>query len=179
MKNLKKLIEGEIGFPISLLLQDRKVVPLYGNEDDSFMFGSEIARKEGAYLLQGELDSFLLEAQEGYFAFGHWGHGICSNGLYYQRVDEWSRIFFRLPYLNAFEDHQEAGRLIREFLLAYFDFERRIKDKVISLIATESMFDGLYRVIPKEGVPIEISESLYRHPDFIKVFHILIDEKEA
>jgi hypothetical protein len=59
VKTLKKFIEEEIGFPLSLLIGKQKVVPLYGTKDKSFLFGSEIAKKEGAYLAQGDISSFI------------------------------------------------------------------------------------------------------------------------
>jgi hypothetical protein len=178
MKALKQLIEGEIGIPLSLLLQDREVVPLYGTEDKSYMFGSEIAKKEGAYLAQGEIDSFIRDCPKGYFLLAHWGHGICSHALYYQRADEWSRLFFRLPFANAFEDHREASRLIREFLLAFLDFEGKIKDKVVSIVFVESMWEGMYQIESKKGDLIELRESLLKNPNFKERFSILFEENK-
>ncbi len=173
MKTLKKYIEEEIGFPISLLIKEQKVVPLYGTEDDSYMFGSEIAKKEGVYLAQGDIDSFIENAPKGYFVFGHFGHGINSYGLYYQRVDAWSKIFFRLPFGGVYMDNKKAARDIREFLWNYFDFEKRIRNKVESLIAIDSMAEGNYLVKPKAGEPIKLKVSFLKNPDFMGRFSIL------
>lgn len=182
MKALKEFIEQEIGIPISLLVKGEKLVPLYGTEADSYLFGSEIAKRAGAFLSQGDIKRFIAECPEGYVLIGHWGHGVNSYALYYQRVDEWSRIFFRLPFGGLYMDNDREARQIREFLINYFDFEKEIRNKVKSLTAVEAMYEGYYLIIPLIGQPIELHDCLYRNPDFKEEFSALFegdkDEKE-
>jgi len=49
---------------------------------------------------------------------------------------------------------------------SYIAFEESILGKISSFIAIESMDEGYYRVVSKEGKTIELKESLFCNPEF-------------
>lgn len=111
---------------------------------ESVFFGSEAAR-EYTCLLQGDMDWFLTQAPVGYAQIGFWGHGVNSFAFYYARVDEWSRVFLRLPYGGVYMDNDEAARQIRRFVPAFFEFEQRIKPVTTSWLAIETVGAARYQ----------------------------------
>ena len=71
-----------------------------------YLIGSKEALKE-TYLVQGAIDEFFINAPEGYFLMGFWGHGTNSYAFYYCKVDSKSKIFFRLPYGGGYMDNDK------------------------------------------------------------------------
>jgi len=166
MKNLEIVFKQSFGFslPQSLLPQE-KLLPLEEDPEESLLFGSPSAVLK-PFLVQGDIKSFIDSSPEGYFLIGFWGHGVNSYAFYYSRVDHWSRIFFRLPYGGVYMENEKMARQIREFLTRYIAFEKSIMGKISSFIAIESMDEGYYRLVSKEGKTIELKESLFCNPEF-------------
>jgi hypothetical protein len=160
MKNLRKFIEEDIGIPFATIPMPENLVPIFGNAEKSYLFGTEAAKKE-TYLVQGAIGSFIESAPEGYFLFGHWGHGVNSYALYYCRVDSWSRIFLRLSIGGVYMDNEMEAENIRNFLHSFLKFEKAISAKTKSLLVVDSIDMGHYRVDMLDGRTIERKGSLY------------------
>lgn len=130
---------------------------------ESMFFGSEHAR---AYtvLTDSDMAWFVEQAPVGYATFGFWGYGVNSYAFYYSRVDEWSRVFFRLPYGGVYMDNIQAADYISAFVPAYFEFERRIRGVTDNWIALDAMGSGRY--LRQAGIrQWEYRESIVQAPD--------------
>lgn len=171
MKTLKTFIEGVFQIPLVMILpkDDIELFPLDKDADKAYLFGSASAR-EHPYLIQADLDRFMQEAPEDYFLVGHWGYGSNSYSLMYQRVDRRTKTFFRLSYGGWFSDNTALAIAIRRFLMNWFVFEEKIRDKVKYIIAIESMGLGYYKVKPTHGRSIIIEKSLFSNPNFENYF---------
>jgi hypothetical protein len=157
-----------------IMLPKEEIFPLDNkNSEEAFLFGSKIARKE-QFLSGGDIGSFIESAPKGYFLIGFWGYGVNSYAFYYSRVDSWSKIFFRLPYGGIYMDNEKMGKCVREFLTSYFKFERRIKKRVKTLIAVESMGEGYYKIELPDGEAFELEESLFENAEFVKIYSSII-----
>jgi hypothetical protein len=155
-----------------IMLPKEEIFPLDNkNSKEAFLFGSKIARGK-QFLIEGGIGSFIESAPKGYFLIGFWGHGVNSYAFYYSRVDSWSKIFFRLPYGGTYMDNEKMGKYVQEFLTSYFQFERRVKKRVKTLIAVESMGDGYYRIELPDGKSFELEESLFENAEFMKIFSV-------
>src|SRR5690606_25955874 len=73
---------------------------------DGLLIGSKEALKS-PYLVQGGINSFLISEIDEYFITGFWGHGINSHAFYYSRIDNLSKIFFRLPFGGVYMNNEE------------------------------------------------------------------------
>ena len=165
MNKLEIAFKETFGFslPQSLLPQE-ELVPV-GDPEKSLLYGS-ISAIQKPFLVQSDIRPFIDSCPQGYFLIGFWGHGVNSYAFYYSRADNWSKIFFRLPYGGVYMDNEKRARQIREFLTRYIAFEKSILGKVSSFIAIESMGRGYYRFVSKEGKSIELEESLFLNPEF-------------
>jgi len=158
-----------------IMLPKEEIFPLDNKDsEEAFLFGSKIAREE-QFLIQGDIGPFIESAPKGYFLIGFWGHGVNSYAFYYSRVDLWSKIFFRLPYGGIYMDNEKMGKYVRQFLTSYFQFERRIKKRVKTLIAVESMGEGYYEIELPDGKSFELKESLFEHAEVMKIFSGIIN----
>ena len=130
--------------------------------DDNYFYYTNLGDSESIpYLSQGSIGKFMEEAPPGYLQIGLWGHGVNSYGFYFCRVNEWSKVFFRLSYGGVYMDNDEEAEKIRKFLPAFFKFEEQIRGKAEHFIAVDSMGAGYYAV-QVGGKPLfEIRESLY------------------
>ncbi|HOQ78497.1 MAG TPA: hypothetical protein PLB65_07950 [Candidatus Cloacimonas sp.] len=179
LKKLKEVFQGIFGIPLpESPMADKLLVPLTDNVKECLLFGSEIAAKD-AFLIQGSLSRFISECPEGYFLIGFWGHGINSHAFYYSRVDSWSKVLFRLGYGGAYMDNALEAKYIKDFLIRYFDFERKISGQVKSFIAIDSMDEGYYSIELPDGKEYEIQESLLRRPNFDDIFNHPYRPKEV
>ena len=171
MKKLKSYFQESFGIPIPpIMLPNVELVPLDDSDpDESFLFGTPIALKK-QYLVQGAIRDFINNCPQGYFLTGFWGHGVNSYAFYYSRVDEWSKVLFRLPYGGIYTDNEAMAGYIRKFLANYFGFERELKRKYQRLIATESMGRSYYKVLTSENEILETEESFFEKPDFEERF---------
>lgn len=105
------------------------------------LFGTEIA--EGwTYLDIASVGPFMSKCPEGYLLVGFWGYGINSYAFYYCRVDDWSRVYFRLPFGGGYMDNDKNARQIRDFLPAYLDFEDEVRSRVSTLKIVIAMGGG-------------------------------------
>jgi hypothetical protein len=164
MKKLIETFEKYIGIPMpEIMLAQKDLVQIDGEK--ALLYASLIAKEQPA-LVQGAIREFIESAPEGYFLIGFWGHGVNSYAFYYSRVDEWSKIFFRLPYGGVYMDNDEMSRLVREFLTNYFSFEQEFKSRIKHLLAIESMDKGYYKLAMKSGQIAEVRESLFYKPNF-------------
>jgi hypothetical protein len=164
MRRLRTFFWESFGIPLS------QVVPLPSEElfclsENGLLYGSATTIKK-TYLAQGDIHDFITSDALGYFLIGFWGHGINSYAIYYSRIDEWSHIFFRLPYGGVYMDEAESARQVREFLSNYFPFEQELKLKAKSLTAIDSMGHGDYSITLLDGRLVNVKESLYRYADF-------------
>jgi hypothetical protein len=133
--------------------------------DESLLIGSPEAKKR-PYLVEGDKREFISSCPIGYFLIGFWGHGINSYAFYYSRVDDWSKIFFRLPYGGVYMDQELQAHLVRTFLSNFFFFEKRIKQNSKKFVAMDSMGVGDYTVTNNDGQTCNFRESLLRGLDF-------------
>lgn len=174
MSKLAEIFQKEIGMTLPYIPEPfGKLLPLFKPYDKCLLFGSKVA-VEKPYLVQGSISEFLETATKGYFLIGFWGHGVNSYAFYYSRVDSRSKVFFRLGYGGAYMDNELEAKHIREFLSAYFSFEKKIADKVENIVAIDSMMSGFYKVTLPDGSKYEIKESLLDKPHFEDRFdHIL------
>jgi hypothetical protein len=170
MKELRSFFQKEIDISLPrVFLPKEELIPMEG-----YMFGSLYA-KEHPYLAQGDITDFISSEDKGYFLIGYWGHGANSYAFYYLRIDEWSHIFFRLPYGGFYSNIEENKTLIRKFLMNYFKFEPELKRQAKSVIAIDSMGYGDYKIELSDGRMVCLEESLFHNPDFIGKFnHLLI-----
>ena len=180
MKKLKSYFEESFGIPIpEYMLPDIELVPLDNEDpDEAFLFGTPIALKK-QYLIQGAIYDFIDNCPQGYFLIGFWGHGVNSYAFYYSRVDEWSRVLFRLPYGGIYMDNEENAGYIREFLANYFTFEQTLKNKYQHLIATESMGRSFYEVLSADNEIWNTEELFFRDPDFEERFFQSLKPKKS
>jgi hypothetical protein len=170
MNELRAFFHNEIDISLPrVVLPKDELIPMAG-----YMFGS-LSAKERQYLTQGDIDDFISSEDKGYFLIGYWGHGANSYAFYYSRIDDWSHIFFRLPYGGIYSDVERNKTLIRKFLINYFKFEPELKRRAKSMIAIESMGYGDYQIELHDGKMVHLEESLFNNADFIGKFnHLLI-----
>jgi hypothetical protein len=177
MKTLKQFVEETFKIPLSMIMTEDKVMPLDGTVETAYLFGSEAARNN-LYFSQSDMDDFIISCPQPYFFTGHTGYGN-SVALYYVRADEWSRIFFRLPYGGVYMDNPLMAQYVHNFLINYFLWEKAIKGKTKTLIAAESMYEGHYKIELHSGECFEMHESLFRNPSFDECFgHLYSKETE-
>ncbi|MBN2374659.1 hypothetical protein JXL19_12825 [bacterium] len=139
------------------------------------LFGSKVAKsiqtgsQKDIFLVQVGIESFLKSCPEGYFLIGFWGHGCNSYAFYYQRVDSWSKIFFRLPFGGVYMDNKKNAKYIFEFLKTWIFLEQKLKSKVSRLIVVDSMGYGYYKAITLDEKKIEFDgSSFFEHCDKLK-----------
>jgi hypothetical protein len=159
-----------ISLPRVVVLPHEELICL---TEDGLLYGSATA-KQKPYLIQGDIHDFISSDDKGYFFIGFWGHGINSYAFYYGRIDEWSHIFFRLPYGGGYMDNRIAARRVRMFLSNYFAFEPELKDKAKTIIAIDSMGYGNYTMVLLDGRLVSLEESLYKNADFSGKFSHLL-----
>jgi hypothetical protein len=170
MREFRSLFRKNFGISLSRIpLPKEKLIRLEGD----YLYGSVSAKKK-QYLVQSEIDSFIRSKKKDYFLIGYWGHGINSYAFYYSRIDEWSHIFFRLPYGGYYGNEEEDAIRVREFLTNYFAIEPELKRRVKSIIAVDSVGYGKYRLKLLDGRVVSLSESLQRNPDFSGKFSYLL-----
>lgn len=182
IRQLNATFKECFGIPIlrTMLPQWNNVclVPLDGKEEieNSLLIGSKIADKSrlipGPNVLKGLAAdrNFVESCPEGYYMIGFWGYGVNSYAFYYSCVDSWSRVYFRLPYGGVYGDTEKEARQIRNFLVKYFDFEHKIRNKAKSLIAMENMGRGYYKIVIRNEKILEFEESFFENPDFNEKF---------
>lgn len=122
------------------------------------LFGSGVALEDRPYRVQPDVEDFLLEAIEGHFAIGFWGHGIQSHAFYIQRVEPWCRVYPRIPYGGIYSDCQEQAIKLHQVLLWLPEFLREARSQCRHLKLVDSMGDGQLRVESDDG---EIYECQY------------------
>jgi hypothetical protein len=167
MKNLEIAFKRKFGIPLPQYLLPRENLVPIGDPEESLLFGSPSAVQK-PYLIQGDIKSFIDTAPEGYFLIGFWGHGVNSYAFYYSRVDNWSRILFRLPYGGVYMDNDKMAQKIRAFLTCYIEFEKSNSGRLSLFIAIDSMSEGYYKAVTKDGKSMELKESLFCNPEFEK-----------
>ena len=172
MKRLRTFFRDSFGISLSRVI-DLPQEELFCLTENGLLYGSVTAFKR-AFLVESAIDEFIASDDKGYFLLGYWGHGINSYAFYYSRIDQWSHIFFRLPYGGVYMDDMEAARKVREFLSNYFAFEPELKIKVKSLTAIDSMYSGDYSITLLDGRLVRMKESLYHNADFKGKFSHLL-----
>jgi hypothetical protein len=171
LETLRKYVEDFIGVPLSLVIpKDIKLYPLDQTDPEkAYSFISKQAKGE-IYWLQSHIGAFLQNAPIGYFLFGHMGHGVNSYAIHYACVDQYSKVFLRLGLGGWYMDNDLEAKRIREFLPKFFDFKKRIRDKTKLLIAIDSMWEGIYRLLLNDGNALELRETLLSNPNFDLIF---------
>lgn len=112
---------------------------------DQLLFGTAAAL-EFCYRTQSDVDKFLAEAPEGYFAYGFWGQGIQSHAFYVQRVDPWCRVYLRLPYGGVYSDREADARDLHSTLLWLPSFLHDTRRQFLHLRLADSMGEGDIRI---------------------------------
>jgi hypothetical protein len=175
MKELRSYFHNKIGVSIpQIALPSDELIHSagYGYIDED-LFGSPSAM-ERKFLIQGDINDFISSEDKGYFLIGFWGYGANSYAFYYSRIDEWSHIFFRLPYGGVYSNIEENKTQIHKFLKSYFKFEPELKRQAKSMFAIDSMGYGDYKINLHDGRMINLEESLFDSADFIGKFNHLL-----
>lgn len=162
------LLEGigdELGRPLRLPPLPVGLQPFPNQRPKPHLFGSSVAINGRPYLTEGDVESFLTKAPDGYVMLGLWGYGINSYAFYYCSVTPEARIFLRLPYGGVYMGDREA-----EALPAFFDhftpFLERVCPIVTSLQLVESMGYSFRRFHLRSGrVVEETGPSLHKNVD--------------
>lgn len=175
MKELKSYFHNKIGVSLpQIALPSDELIHADGmgyiSED---LFGSPSAM-ERKFLMQGDIDDFIASEDKSYFLLGFWGYGANSYAFYYSRIDEWSHIFFRLPYGGIYSNIEKNKTQLRKFLKNYFLFEPELKLRAKSMIAIDSMGYGDYKIELHDGSMVHLHESLNHDPDFVGRFNHLL-----
>lgn len=174
LDELKARFREVFGLPMPrMLLSTETPVRVEVGIGVGLLVGSEVAARR-PYLLQSNIGEFIRGGPPGYFLTGFWGHGVSSHAYYYSRVDAWSRVLFRLQYGGLYGDAGQDGHSIREFVIHYFDLERRLQGRAKTLLAIDSMHLGRYEVVMVDGRSCEWRHSLYRRPQFMEIFGHLV-----
>lgn len=172
MRRLRTFFRESFGISLSRVV-DLPQEELFCLSKNGLLYGSATAIKK-TYLVQGNINDFVTSDAKGYFLMGFWGHGINSYAFYYNRIDDWSHIFFRLAYGGGYMDNAETARDVLEFLSNYFTFEPELKLKAKSLTAIDSMGSGYYSITLLDGSLVSLEESMYGRADFSGKFNDLI-----
>jgi hypothetical protein len=135
--------------------------------------GSQTAL-QNLMLVQGHIQKFKTSTPPGYYLIGLWGHGVSSYAFYYQVVDTWQRVFFRLPYDGVYANEEKDAVCIRKFLTQYLALLPDLKSAVTSWVAIESMWQGSYKAILTSGKVIELNESLFQCDNIRERFRFLL-----
>jgi hypothetical protein len=168
MKKLRKAVESAFDIPFDRLGLPATLQRLDPADPGGFLYGSPEAATRGV-LVQGDIDAFVTEAPMGYCQVGFWGHGVNSYAFYLTRVTPGSRVHFRLPYGGAYGDERKDAGRVREFLLAFLEFEAAVQIAGGELLAVESMGIGRYRLsLPNSRVTTN-EDSMMRSPEFGRV----------
>jgi hypothetical protein len=175
MKDLLSYFHDEIGISLPrIALPSEELIHSGGigyiSED---LFGSPSAM-ERKFLLQGDIKDFISSEDKGYFLIGLWGYGVNSYAFYYSRIDEWSHLFFRLPYGGVYSDIKKDKTQLRKFLKNYFHFELELKLRAKSMVAIDSMGHGEYKIELLDGRIVQLNESFLHDPDFGGRFNHLL-----
>ena len=166
MQELKKAFKKAFNIPFSALpLPEYKLFPI---GEDELLFGSEEAVRT-PILRVGDNDRFMIKCSPGFFMVGFWGHGVNSYAFYYSRIDQLSKIYFRLAYGGVYTNNEKAAKEIAKFLPTFFKFEAEIKGLGYHLVAVDAMWEGWYQVTTPEGKRKEYNKSLLEHPKFSEV----------
>lgn len=172
MKNLVNTFERVFDIPFSMLpLPDCKLHPIGKSYDKALLFGSSKAFKK-LFLVQGHIGRFAQICSQDYFLVGFWGHGVNSYAFYYSRCDEWSKVFFRLPYGGAYMDNGRAASEISTFLSNYFKFENQVRNLGFKLFVIDAMHEAQYRLEATDGKKVEYNKSLLIDANFSEIFKI-------
>ena len=166
MQRLQKAFGEAFNIPFSTLpLSEYKLFPV---EENELLLGSEEAVRT-PILRAGDVDRFMVKGSPGFFMVGFWGHGVNSHAFYYSRIDQQSKIYFRLAYGGIYTNNEKAAKDIAKFLPAFFKFEVEIGQLGYHLVAVDAMWEGWYQVTTPEGKRKEYNKSLLEHPNFSEV----------
>jgi hypothetical protein len=166
--NLRNAFEARFGIvPPPGMLPER---PLERIEGSSLLYGTPSAVRAGTLLLQNDLGAFLKSAPAGYLLVGFWGHGFNSYAFYYARVDERSRVYFRLGYGGVYMDNDAAAARIRAFLTRWFALEPILRETMSSYLAVEAMESARYRLVRTDGTEVDTDRQFLHDPAFTEHF---------
>ena len=136
MQRLQKAFEEAFIIPFSILpLPEHE---LFSMGEDDLLFGSEEAVRT-PILRAGDIGRFMAECSPGFFMVGFWGYGVNSYAFYYSRIDQQSKIYFRLAYGGIYTNNEKAVKDIAKFLPAFFKFEGEIRGLGYHLVAVDAM----------------------------------------
>lgn len=118
----------------------------------------------------------LFSYPAGYYLMGSWGHSVNSYPLHSLRIDVWSKVYFRLLYGRFYPGNPRMALLVRQFLPRNFEFEQRVKGRVIMLESVEAMLPSRHRIVRPDGEVIERAQSFLGNPDFAGQFRDLLSD---
>jgi hypothetical protein len=172
MTRFRKIVEDTFEIPFDSLGLPATLKPVGRRGSDALLYASPGSAKRLS-LMQPDMGTFAQETPPvGHCLVGFWGHGTNSYAFYLSRVTPGSAVHFRLPYGGGYGDPKEDARQVREFLSAFLEFERAVKDAGRELLAIDSMEDGSYRV-SVGGLPIfSHGESMLMAPRFDQLFDL-------
>jgi len=146
------------------------------------LFANDIAVLHDVLPVATEVpETMYQEFPQGYYMMGFHECGIFNRWFYYVRVDDWCRIFLRIPYgpnYNLEGGSNVKGEVSQIYLQAYLDFETRLRGKVGHLQVIEDPYVSRYKITMPDGQEFsyqgnEFSGLLLDKPDFESVLILL------
>lgn len=173
MKDLRTAIERIFEIPWDLLGLPGSLHRIDSGNSDAILFGSPSAARR-PLLSQEDMREFVRKCPAvGYCQVGFWGYGTTSYAFYLSWVRPSSRVYFRLPYGGIYGDQPREAQRVREFLLAFFEFETAVRHSARVLLAIESMGVGDYRVTLGGWPLVTHRASMLKSHAFARVFGLI------
>lgn len=173
MKKLRIAIERIFGIPFDLLGLPEDLRRISAGDPDALLFGSSDA-VECPLLTQEAMREFVRDPPPvGYCQVGFWGYGVNSYAFYLSWIRPRSRVYLRLPYGGVYGDQRVEAQRVREFLLAFLEFEAAVRHSERELLAIESMGVGHYRVMLGDWPLFVHKASMLKSHAFARVFGLI------
>ncbi len=140
------------------------------------MFGNDVVVSQAVmpphpYTNQSD---FLERQPQGYYAIGHWGHGLNSYRFCYRVAERNRVIWLEIPYGGVFQNEEQDARDIESYLSELVSFLEKADRAGIDVEVIESMGIGDYRLFDAEGNGIHFEGSLLGATDLTRRFNWML-----
>ena len=140
------------------------------------MFGNDVVVSQTVmephpYTGYGE---FLEKQPRGYYAIGHWGHGLNSYRFCYRMAERNRVIWLEIPYGGVFQNEEQDARDIERYLSELVLFLEKVDRAGIDVEVIESMGVGDYRLFDSDGNGIHFEGSLIGSTDLTRRFNWML-----
>lgn len=173
MKKLRLAVERILGIPYDLLGLPGGLRRIAAGSD-ALLFGSPEA-VDRPLLTQEDMREFAHNAPPiGYCQVGFWGYGTNSFAFYLAWIRPRSRVYLRLPFGGIYGNLRVDAQRVREFLLAFLEFETAVvRHSGREIFCIESMGVGHYRVMLGGWPLLTHKASMLKSQDFQRVFGLI------